>query len=41
MASDVLSKEDMRKLMSRDEQMYLTIWPYDPREQACLKGDRE
>jgi hypothetical protein len=32
MASDVLSKEDMAKMMNRDEQMYVTIWPYDPRE---------
>lgn len=31
MASDVLSAADMASMMGRDEQMYLTYFPYDPR----------
>jgi hypothetical protein len=32
MASDVLSADDMKSMMGRDEQMYRAYFPYDPRK---------
>ena len=38
MASDVLSKADMASMNNRDQQMYLTEYPYDPRKADASKA---
>lgn len=39
MASDVLSKQDMASMNNQDEQMYLTIWPYEPSSSKELANE--